>query len=677
MGNFVNPKNLKGQDKLNRIKDLMGRMNTLNESNSFSELELIKKGPNNIVYGIVRENHSYFIKTTEKTYGTFLAEDFNYVGGLRNKYDKSERYGSYAEALKHLNLKFDMLNESFGIKKNNNIFESDGVPTANASGVSEMQGGLGFVMGNPEHDHEGQSCWEAHEKNHKSHEEWLSEEEKEDAADVEIGEPGGEQLLDEDDIEEQKRSVIKAPAPTPPPAPAPVEDEVVVDEFGEEGGEEFGAEEEIDVEVEDDDDPTKKIQKLTGKVAQLMRDMDEPDPELDKYVINSVISAIEWDEVPDEDVEDIIAKIEGEEEEDSEGGEEIEVNLDTEETIEEPAEELAEQDKKKDINDKLDDIKKRKDALEKLSPEDQKSQKKIWELRDKIKKLEKEMEEESKKKEKRPTPEIKQNRKEEEGHRDGWDRRGTDYNEGKVITKKQLMESFLKKNTNLALKKVLTEKHSICEECMGGGCPSCGDVAISVSGEEGWAPLSEDPMEENLTEIFSDADRLGGDDVRVSEDIDDTHVDVVGQDVLYRPGQKPVYDRDHDGITNLYDLDNNDDGSIDYGMGNKMYDWPERILGRKGDRDSDGIPNEYDRDVDGDGRSDYIDIDIASIMGDTPAPAEPTIKPGTKPRTTPDTTPSPGPGRRWREIEKPLVNPNPKAGQNRIKASSRRRGMYR
>ena len=47
-----------------------------------------------------------------------------------------------------------------------------------------------------------------------------------------------------------------------------------------------------------------------------------------------------------------------------------------------------------------------------------------------------------------------------------------------------------------------------------------------------------------------------------------------------------------------------------------------------------------------------IDIDIASIMGDTPAPAEPTIKPGTKPRTTPDTTPSPGPGRRWREIEK-------------------------
>ena len=94
MGKFINPKKIKGQDKLNRIKDLMGKMNTLTESKSFSELELIKKGPNGIVYGIIRENHDYFIKTTEKTSGTFLSEDFNYVGGLQNKYN--ERYGTYA-----------------------------------------------------------------------------------------------------------------------------------------------------------------------------------------------------------------------------------------------------------------------------------------------------------------------------------------------------------------------------------------------------------------------------------------------------------------------------------------------------------------------------------------------------------------------------------------------------
>ena len=65
---------------LNRIKDLMGKMNTLTESKSFSELELIKKGPNGIVYGIIRENHDYFIKTTEKTSGTFLTE-LGYIDG--------------------------------------------------------------------------------------------------------------------------------------------------------------------------------------------------------------------------------------------------------------------------------------------------------------------------------------------------------------------------------------------------------------------------------------------------------------------------------------------------------------------------------------------------------------------------------------------------------------------
>ncbi len=93
MGNFINPKKIKGQKQLNRMKDLMSKMNTLTESKTFSELELIKRGPNGIVYGIIRENHDYFIKTTEKKGGTFLAEDFNYVGGLQNKYD--ERYGTY------------------------------------------------------------------------------------------------------------------------------------------------------------------------------------------------------------------------------------------------------------------------------------------------------------------------------------------------------------------------------------------------------------------------------------------------------------------------------------------------------------------------------------------------------------------------------------------------------
>ena len=310
MKNFVNPKKIKGQDKLDRIKDLMGKMSTLNESTSTSEVENVKKGANGVIYGIIRENHSYFIKTTEKTSGTILAEDFNYIGGLQNK--NIERYGSYAEALKQLNLKFDMLNESFGIKGNTNLFESDAVEVkeANASGVV------------------------------------VKKEEKE--------------------IIEDQKSVIKVDAP----APAPVEDEVADEEeismdedpFGDEEGGEEEVSMDVDVEEEGEDDGdgyTKKIQKLTGKIGQLLRDKDEPDAELDKYVINSIISAIDWEEIPDEDVEDIIAKIEGEDEEDGEleGGDEESVDIDMdveEEGGEDPfaeeggEEELSESDEKKD-----------------------------------------------------------------------------------------------------------------------------------------------------------------------------------------------------------------------------------------------------------------------------------------------------------------------------------------
>ena len=258
MANFVNPKKIKGQDKMNRIKDLMGKLDPINESKSLSELELVKKGPNGIVYGIIRENRDYFIKTSDKTSGNFMSEDFNYVGGLKNK--GSEKYKSYADALKHLNLKFDMLNESFGIEGNTNLFETDGVAFGGGAG-------FGFV---------------------------LPEETKENEIEV---------------IEDQK-SVIKVDAPPVPEAP--VEDEVDIDMSDEGGDMDFEAEE-TDVEVDDDDEGdsyTKKIQKLTGKVAQMLRDKDEPDAELDKYVINSIISAINWEDIPDEDVEDIIAKIE-------------------------------------------------------------------------------------------------------------------------------------------------------------------------------------------------------------------------------------------------------------------------------------------------------------------------------------------------------------------------------
>lgn len=302
MRKIVNPKTLKGQDKVNRMLDLMGKMATLNESKSFSELELIKKGPNGIVYGIVRENHDYFIKTSNKPYGKFLSEDFQYVGGLQNK--GTEKYHSYAEALKHLNIKFDMLNESYGIEYNTNIFESDGNAVAGSTGY-------GFVI------------------------------EKE------------EEIILDDDIKEQKK-VLKVDAPASATPAAPVEDEVSDDEFdfsdtsSETDTEEDSFEDESETDVEDtestgeegtedlgDDEITKKIQKMTGKIGQMLRDSEEVDPKLEKYVINSIISALHLDEMDESDKEDIISKFEGEDEEDSFGSDSDLDTLDSEEDTEE------------------------------------------------------------------------------------------------------------------------------------------------------------------------------------------------------------------------------------------------------------------------------------------------------------------------------------------------------
>lgn len=631
MKNFVNPKKIKGQDKLNRIKDLMGKMNTLNESTSLSEIENVKKGANGVIYGIVRENHSYFIKTTEKSSGTLVAEDFEYIGGLQNK--NLERYGSYAEALKQLNLKFDMLNESFGVKSNNNLFESDAVEVkvANASGV---------VV-------------------------------KED---------------DTKDIEEQKK-VIKVDAPTPV---APVEDEVEEvdveeDPFADEEGGEEEVSMDVDVEEEGEDDGdgyTKKIQKLTGKIGQMLRDKDEPDAELDKYVINSIISAINWEDIPDEDVEDIIAKIEGEDEEDDElegGGEEtVDIDMDIEEeggedpfADEEGGEELAEAEEKEEeketINISDSQMKKLKtegvcecgdkclvnpaaegtDAKEILEKAEKTGKECIIVSEDRMKMLEEKgecscgdvkLKCESKKEKVEETEEKVDEgnafgdalRKAREDGEEEFEVDGETYkvegkkeekNESKKFTKKQLMENFLKKNINESLKKILKENELTCEQC--------GKIHEGECGSH---------VDEELN-ITNDTAELAGDDVHSApQPFGEQNMSVVdaiatGQNYLQASGD---LDRDGDQIPNRLDMDSNMDGELDH----ETFDDEE-----------------------------FIEIDFDSLMGNSPAPvkepgiAEPTTKPGRKKP-------------RWKKIPKPNVNPKPKATDRR-KFHLGRKGMYR
>jgi len=124
------PIGLKGYEISDRMKELMG-MQPITENRKTSVVELTKIGPDGNVYGIVRENHEYYIKTTTKK-SNLIAEDFTYIGGLQNK--KSEAYQSYAKAIKHLNLKFNSLNEAFDKSGNINVFEDDNLMNENATG---------------------------------------------------------------------------------------------------------------------------------------------------------------------------------------------------------------------------------------------------------------------------------------------------------------------------------------------------------------------------------------------------------------------------------------------------------------------------------------------------------------------------------------------------------------
>jgi hypothetical protein len=635
MGRNINPKSLKGKDKMNRIKNLMGRMETLNESTSLSELDLVKKGPNGVIYGIVRENHKYFIKTTDKSSGNLLAEDFDYIGGLQNKF--SESYDSYAEATKQLNLKFDMLNESFGIETNNNILESDGIAIGGGAG-------FGFVV-------ESETCEQCGKEI------------------CECSEGEEEIITDEvDEIEEQQK-VLKVDAPAAPAEPAmeePVEDEVpddmgMEDTMDDAGMEDTMEEPSMDDEGDDEDNPTKKIQKMTGKIGQMLRDMDEPDVDLEKYVINSVISAMHLDLFSDEDVEDIVNKLEGEDEEDDMaademGGEDLgmeEPALEEPSMEEEPMEEpdLAEESFKITKGDLVESLTKKilKDTLNEsddygtMKASSQRVRDKVNKRRSKLKgkqyKLDKN------KNGRIDADDFRRLRKSKNEdfhmgeHHMGDVATHTDYPKYDVDAYKIMDEDF-----------DIISDYIDCPQCEGRGCDHCGGMGYHLSNEFELSNTYNDWSEEDSEPTTK---RLGLDG------IDDDFM------TMNADGEYGPFDRDGDEIPADIDLDDNNDGIIDEMDGDGYgIDVMDSISGSI-DVDGDGISAKIDNSMYGDGDD---DLDIKFFSSPTIKPKEPTTTPKTP------TTPRRGP---W---TKPKTQPKPKARDGetpRERRSFRRKGFYR
>lgn len=139
--NKILPVGLKGRQINERMIELMN-IKPINENKGNSVIELTKIGPDGKSYAIVRENHEYFIKVSDKT-SELVLEDFKYIGGLQNK--KLEAYSSYAKAIKHLNLNFKSLAEAYGKGGDINVFENDNLLSESGFAGFSTQKGNGFT----------------------------------------------------------------------------------------------------------------------------------------------------------------------------------------------------------------------------------------------------------------------------------------------------------------------------------------------------------------------------------------------------------------------------------------------------------------------------------------------------------------------------------------------------
>ena len=171
---------------------------------------------------------------------------------------------------------------------------------------------------------------------------------------------------------EQKKFVLKTPTPPAPEAVAPAvpaepaalpAPELPMDDMG--GGDELdlGMDAELDLDVPAEEPMTggedmeervsfKVIQKLTGKLTQKMRTLEDQEgmsSEDIKYVINMVLSALDLTKLEPEDMEDIMSKfedVEADVEMDSDmGGEpEMDLGFEDEVSMEEPMEGMGSED---------------------------------------------------------------------------------------------------------------------------------------------------------------------------------------------------------------------------------------------------------------------------------------------------------------------------------------------
>ena len=259
---------LQGMDKIQRILEISRfRENTPSSINETSKSEYSLTLADGNEYNIVREKTGYIIKQT------ISESSVDYLAPIQDR----QYFKSYSQALRKLNLMAKDMNEIYGNEQGTSLF-------------SEQKK---FVLKTPEKKNTSPT----------------------------------------DDVENIPAPAPMAPAPMAPApmAPSPTgdedmsmgDDEIPTDDMGDDEmpTDDMGMDDEEGTTepVGDNNDDTvtfKLIQKLTGKLGQKLRvlntnEEDEMSSKDIKYVINSILSALDLENLDEEDKEDIMNKFEG------------------------------------------------------------------------------------------------------------------------------------------------------------------------------------------------------------------------------------------------------------------------------------------------------------------------------------------------------------------------------
>lgn len=254
----VGSEKLQGKDKIKRMIDIAtyGLKKDPANTNAF---EYIKEAKDGNTYVIIKEKDGYHIKTG------LNESSLDYIGGIDNK--NKNRFKSYSAALKRLNLMLKPINENFNDGKEDPV-------------IAETK----YVLKKDKPSDSGMSDMGDSSDN-------LDKDDLDLDLDLDLGDDSSDDLGTDDlDLDLGDDS----------------SDDLDIDS---------------DTEQVPEENRIKKIQKLTGKLGQELRDYKNEIESKDiKYVLNSILSAIDLTKLNEDDLEDVMENFEELENFEVEGG---------------------------------------------------------------------------------------------------------------------------------------------------------------------------------------------------------------------------------------------------------------------------------------------------------------------------------------------------------------------